>query len=313
MKTDDILLDIALFEDLGRPFQDITTEMLFATATERMTDTSQERRTDTSAEAFAEGLPRAQCANIVSKDSNNVVICGLKLLQPLFDKFEAPVNFDFHVKDGDTVATGDIIVSIFADPKILLMAERTVLNFLRHLSGIATLTAKFVNAVKDYDIKILDTRKTTPGMRYLEKYAVQCGGGVNHRMGLYDVIMVKDTHVDLLGGMKHVMEKLERVGTLDMPVIIEVRNLAELDCVLHFIDVGVNRVLLDNMSYDDMQEAVKMCEGRVETEASGNITLNNIVDVAKTSVDYASIGCLTSSAGHVDLSMKSIQNLNGKK
>jgi len=199
---------------------------------------------------------------------------------------------------------GETMLSIRAPAHELLMAERTVLNFLQHLCAIATLTAKYVHLIKDTPLTVLDTRKTVPGFRRLDKYAVYCGGGANHRMGLYDAILVKDTHIDLLGGMAVMLARLPIKNTHSYPVIVEVRTTQELAILLTHGSDKVDRVLLDNMSPKLMAECVSMCQGIFPTEASGNISLDNIVEIANSGVNFASIGKLTHSAGNVDLSMR---------
>lgn len=274
-----ILIDTALNEDLGQPWLDITTATLL----------------------FGQQKMPGQ-AYIVSKHAEPTTICGLHLLKILFTKLDPQCHLHSAYKDGQALAPGATLLTIHADQQALLMAERVALNFLRHLSAIATLTAKFVAKVAHTSLKILDTRKTTPGLRRLEKYAIQCGGGINHRMGLYDAIMIKDTHVDMIGGMKNAIIKLPSLTT--MPVIVEVRDLAELQVVLDNGRNKVTRVLLDNMSLTDMQVAVTRCQGIFPTEASGNINLDTIAAIAETGVDYASVGMLTYAAGQVDLSMR---------
>lgn len=280
-QLDQTLLNLALTEDLGQPFYDATTDLLFADKT----------------------IPSQ--ANIISKHPTEIVICGINVLQALFAKLPTPTKIETAHQDGDILPNGEILLTLHGDCRSLLMIERTALNFLRHLSAIATLTKVFVDKVNHTSLKILDTRKTTPGMRHLEKYAVACGGGVNHRMGLYDAIMIKDTHIDLLGGIKKVMEKLLAKKTaIKLPVIIEIRDYQELEQVLAQGQGIVDKVLLDNMNMLELSKCVQACAGIFETEASGNINLNNIAEIAKTGVAYASIGMLTHSAGQVDLSMQ---------
>ncbi|HVV67581.1 MAG TPA: carboxylating nicotinate-nucleotide diphosphorylase [Gammaproteobacteria bacterium] len=280
------VLNLALDEDLGSPWCDVTTELLFPLAT---------------------NTQRHQ-AKIVSKHPEPIAICGIEWLRLLFTRLSSHCDIQSSYIDGQQLVPGAELLTITGDAQTLLKGERTALNYLRHLCAIATLTARYVDRVKDSSLKILDTRKTSPGLRRLEKYAVHCGGGVNHRMGLYDAIMVKDTHVDMSGGMKRVMEVLPRLNPQSLPVIIEVRTRQELDEVFALGQKKVNRVLLDNMPLLTMQHCAADCRGIFETEASGNITLNTIAAVAATGVDYASIGELTYGAGQVDLSMRGYQN-----
>lgn len=275
---DQTLLNLALEEDFSFPWQDKTTEILFAHSNS------------------------PQQAKIISKQSEPITICGLPILQALIKKFDNHCQLQSHFQDGQRVIPHEPIVTLQGKAKTILMLERTLLNFFRHLSAIATLTHQYVTKVSHTHLKILDTRKTTPGFRHLEKYAVHCGGGTNHRMGLYDAIMIKDTHVDLLGGMVKTLSFLS-AQKAQMPVIVEVRSIAELEQVIKHGVNKVTRVLFDNMAIAEMSEAVMMCQNIFETEASGNISLDNIVTIAETGVQYASIGKLTYGAGHVDLSM----------
>lgn len=278
---DETLIDLALTEDLGTPYQDITTAFLFP-----------EKNTENAT------------AKIISKHPMPIVVCGLPIVAAILNKFSPACTLHPCVEDGHILLPGATFLVIEGPAHILLMAERTLLNFLQRLSAVASYTAQFVARVSGTGLKILDTRKTTPGFRHLEKYAVLCGGGVNHRLGLYDALMIKDTHIDLLGGMQKALAKLPQNITDQYPVIIEVRNQEELMIVCTEGRNKVSRVLLDNMSLDEMRACVNYCAGQIPTEASGNINLDNIRAVAETGVQFASIGCLTHSAGSVDLSMK---------
>ena len=276
------VLNLALDEDLGSPWRDATSELLFPT-------TSHTQRYQ---------------AKILSKHKEPVTICGIEWLRLLFARLSNDCEIQSCYVDGQQLAPGAELLRIKGPAQALLKGERTALNYLRHLCAIASLTARYVDRVKESDLKILDTRKTSPGLRRLEKYAVHCGGGVNHRMGLYDAIMVKDTHVDMLGGMRRVMQALPELTPQALPVIIEVRTYQELEEVLALGQKKVNRVLLDNMPPDRMRACVTACRGSFETEASGNINLSTIAAVAECGVDYASVGELTYGAGQVDLSMR---------
>ncbi len=276
------LIELALQEDLGLIFTDATTELLFPKQAQQQTLT------------------------LVNKEERPIVLCGIALLSEILTRFQTPFLLSTSFNDGDLTPAKSEPLTIQGQASSLLMAERTMLNFLRHLSAIATLTRQLVDIVKHTQLKILDTRKTTPGWRHLEKYAVACGGGVNHRMGLYDAIMVKDTHVDLLGGMEAALAKLPSGANKQLATIIEVRNEAELQVILDQGLDKVDRVLLDNMSPERMAACVKRCKGQLATEASGNLNLNSIKAVAESGVDYASIGMLTHSAGNVDLSFRAL-------
>jgi len=278
---DDQLLDLALTEDLGFPYQDITTNYL-----------------------FPEKNTRRSTAKIISKHPTPIVVCGLPMVVATLHKLSSACTVLPKINDGETLHPGETLVVIEGPENILMMAERIMLNFLQRLSAVATYTAQFVTQTIGTNLKILDTRKTTPGFRHLEKYAVLCGGGVNHRLGLYDALMIKDTHIDLLGGMRQALARLPDDILTKYPVIIEVRTLQELEIVLQEGEKKVSRVLLDNMSCAVMGQCVLCCADKIATEASGNISLDNIRAVAETGVQFASVGKLTHSAGSVDLSMK---------
>jgi len=275
------LIDLAFIEDLGLPYQDLTTSTL-----------------------FAEAQTTQRIAKIISKENKPIIVSGLRLVQPLLHKIDSTCHFTSRFQDGDQLAFGEILLNLSGAASSLLQIERTLLNFLQRLCAIATLTNQYVEKIKHTKTKILDTRKTIPGLRRLEKYAVLCGGGVNHRMGLYDAIMIKDTHVDFIGGMKKAVAKLPDDILKTCPVIVEVRDLNELDIVLQEASQKVSRVLLDNMSSDLLIKSVARCQNKMMTEASGNINLNNIVEIAECGVDFISIGKITHSAGNVDLSMQ---------
>jgi nicotinate-nucleotide pyrophosphorylase (carboxylating) len=271
------LINITLQEDLGQPYCDATTDLLFPES-----NISQ--------------------AHIISKHPSSSVLCGSQLIPLIAKEFGCTMDVIAHYQDGDFIPQGATILTLQAKANHLLILERTILNFLRHLSGVAMLTSTFVEKVKHTHCQLLDTRKTTPGFRHLEKYAVQCGGGLNHRQGLYDAIMIKDTHVDLLGGMRLALERLPLEKKL--PVIIEVRDAAELDIALSFKN-RIDRILLDNIRGSALKAAVQQCHAKgVLTEASGNLTLDTIVEVAESGIDFASVGALTHSATQIDLSMK---------
>ncbi len=274
------LMKLAFQEDVGLLFQDITTHTLFK---------------DKHAKAKA-------C--IVSKHREPIVVCGLPVVHELLSLFDTPMSLRSAYKDGELLYPGETLLSIQGSASTLLMAERTLLNFLQRLCAVATLTKQFTDKIKHTSTKVLDTRKTIPGFRHLDKYAVRCGGGVNHRMGLYDAIMIKDTHIDALGGIAKAIAALPEDILKHCPVIIEVRDKEELSCVLNHGLHKTTRVLLDNMTETQLAECVALCQHHIPTEASGNIDLDNIVKIAETGVNFASIGKLTHSAGNVNLSMK---------
>lgn len=274
------LIDFAFTEDLGVPFNDITTSLLFTE------------------------IKTVSRANIISKHKEPIVICGLPLVKTALNKMGHDCKIQTDFDDGCILQPGETLLTIVGPPSVLLMAERILLNFLQRLSAIATFTAKFVAAIKHTSATLLDTRKTLPGFRHLEKYAVYCGGGVNHRMGLYDAVMIKDTHIDFLGGLTMALDRLPDNILQQYPVIVEIRNENELMIALEKGRHKITRVLLDNMSPDLMRKCVTKCHGLVETEASGNINFNNVISVAECGVNFISIGQLTHSAVNVDLSMR---------
>jgi nicotinate-nucleotide pyrophosphorylase (carboxylating) len=242
-------------------------------------------------------------AYCVAKD--NGVICGLDLAQFIFHKIDQSLVFKSNFKDGDVIKIGDIVFTVEGKSISILTAERLVLNFCQRLSGVATQSRKISDLVKDYKTKVLDTRKTTPGMRLFEKYAVKVGGSFNHRIGLYDMIMLKDNHIDFAGGIKEAIEQTHaylKANQLVLKIEIETRSLEEVKQVL--VVGGVNRIMLDNFTPELIKQAVDLINGAYETEASGGITINTITDFAKSGVDFISIGALTHSAKSIDLSLK---------
>ncbi len=233
------------------------------------------------------------------------VIAGLPMVEMIYRQVDPSVEVRLSSKDGETVTQGTLIGELEGKGQSILTGERVALNFLQRLSGIATLTAQFVGAVSGTKVVILDTRKTTPGWRSLEKYAVVQGGGQNHRMGLYDMVMIKDNHIDGAGSITKAVEAVRaHVQAASLPIEVEVRNLDELREVLA---LNVDRVLLDNMSTGQLREAVAISQGCVKLEASGNMNLARVPEVAATGVDFISVGALTHSAPALDLSMKIVR------
>lgn len=229
------------------------------------------------------------------------VVCGLDIAKRVFELVGGGVEFNANLKDGDRVKNGDIIATMSGDTKTLLKGERTALNILQHMSGIASATAECVALTQGTRAKITDTRKTLPGLRRLQKYAVIVGGGKNHRYNLSEGAMLKDNHIDVYGGITAAVTALrEKIGHMTK-IEVEVRNLDELQEALN---VGCELIMLDNMSCEDMAKAVEITAGRALLEASGNVTLENIADVAKTGVDIISLGALTHSVKCFDISMR---------
>jgi len=249
----------------------------------------------TSAATVAKGI-RARGTVMAKAD---LVVAGIDVAAEAFRQLDPKAVFEVRWGDGSRVQAGEIVADVIGDAHALLEAERTALNFLQRLSGIATLTATFVDAARR-GITILDTRKTTPGFRALEKYAVRCGGGTNHRLRLDDGILIKDNHKRLAGGVGAAAARAMK-DSGGLPVEVEVENLAELDEVLK---TGVPRILLDNFTTYDIREAVKRVNGRAELEISGGVTLERIPELATTGAQYVSIGALTHSAPAADLSFE---------
>jgi nicotinate-nucleotide pyrophosphorylase (carboxylating) len=228
------------------------------------------------------------------------VVAGLDVAKQVFLTLNQHVNFLPKTEDGSTVTRRDVLAVVEGPARALLTGERIALNFLGRMSGIATLTRKFVNAVAGTNAVILDTRKTAPGLRLTDKLAVRLGGGENHRTGLFDMVLIKDNHIDFAGSITQAVERVRASGTR-LKIEVETRTL---DDVREALALGVERILLDNMSPDTMREAVAICGGRAKLEASGNVTLENVLEVAKTGVDYISVGALTHSPAVFDVSLE---------
>ncbi len=228
------------------------------------------------------------------------VICGLPVAAAVFRAVDERISFAPQVQDGEPVQPGDRVAEVEGPLRGILIGERVALNFLARLSGVATLTARFVEAVAPYPAVILDTRKTTPGWRHLEKYAVRCGGARNHRMGLYDMVLIKDNHIAACGSVAEAVRRVRAAGVA-LSIEVEVKNLEELGEAL---ELGVDRILLDNFSMESLARAVRIVAGRVPLEASGGVTLENVAEIAATGVDYISVGALTHSAPALDLSLE---------
>lgn len=244
-------------------------------------------------------------AQLLVKDDG--IIAGVELAQMIFAKFDPSLKIDVLIKDGEWVKKGDIAFTVSGSSRSILSTERLVLNFMQRMSGIATQTSAIVKLIEGTSAKLLDTRKTTPGIRYMEKWAVRIGGGHNHRFALYDMIMLKDNHVDYAGGIKQAIERaneyLQKTGK-ELKIEIEVRNEEELAQVL---EVGnVDRIMLDNFSPERIREALKTIPSIYETEASGGITLETIRSYAETGVDFISVGALTHSFKSLDMSLKAV-------
>jgi nicotinate-nucleotide pyrophosphorylase (carboxylating) len=235
------------------------------------------------------------------------ILAGVELAVEIFRIVDASLKINIFFSDGSKIVPGDIVLEVEGDARSILKSERLVLNCMQRMSGIATKTHEIAEILTGTKTKVLDTRKTTPGLRYIEKWAVRIGGGVNHRFALYDLILIKDNHVDYAGGIKNAIEKANsylRSANKDLEIEIEVRNLDELEQVLQ--TGSVNRIMLDNFNLADLRTAVNIINGKFVTEASGGITAENIRAYAECGVDYISVGALTHSVKSLDLSLKAV-------
>lgn len=237
-------------------------------------------------------------ATMVAKSTG--VIAGLALAEYVFRTLSADITWKAFVNDGDKVSKGDILLEISGSYRALLTGERVALNFLQRMSGIATMTANYVDTLKDYKTKILDTRKTVPGLRLLDKYAVKMGGGTNHRIGLYDMVLIKDNHIKIAGGITNAVTQIKKNLPGGIKIEVETTTIEE---VKEALATGVDIIMLDNMSNNTMADSVKIINGRVKVEASGNMTMERLKEVAATGVDFISIGALTHSVSAFDISM----------
>lgn len=233
------------------------------------------------------------------------ILAGVEVAKNVFAAFDPTLKVEVRIPDGSPVKVSDIAMVVTGKTRSLLQTERLMLNIMQRMSGIATMTRQYVERLKGTHTRILDTRKTTPGLRMLEKQAVKIGGGTNHRIGLFDMILLKDNHIDFAGGIENAIDRCHRYlkdKKLDLKIEIEVRDFGELQRVLD--KGGVDRVMLDNFSVPDTRKAVKLIAGRVETESSGGITFDTIRDYAEQGVDFISVGALTHSVKGLDMSFK---------
>lgn len=266
------LVEAALIEDLGR-------------------------RGDVTSQAT---IPADLQAQLEIKTRQAGVICGMDLARLSFALVDAQIEFSAYVNDGESVAAGTVLATVRGNARHLLTAERTALNFMTHLSGIASATKIIVDSVAAYPAQITCTRKTIPGLRVVQKYAVRCGGGRNHRLGLDDAILIKDNHIAIAGDIKTAIRHAQEFAGHLIPIEVEVDTLEQLEQAL---EAGVSLVLLDNMLPDVLSQAVAMCQGRVKTEASGGITPTTVQAVAKTGVDFIAMGYLTHSTTALDIGL----------
>lgn len=268
----DKIIEQALLEDIGTG--DITTESI---------------------------IPSNLKAKGIIKTSEEGVVAGLDIVFLVFIKLDSEICFQPKIKDGNKIFPGEILGEITGPARTILKGERVALNFLQRMSGIATITSKFCQQVKDFPVRIFDTRKTTPGLRILEKYAVRMGGGHNHRFGLYDAVLIKDNHIAVAGGIKSAVNSVRKQISHTAKIEVEVENLSQLQEALK---VQVDTIMLDNMDLETMKEAVKMVKGEALIEASGGITLEKVREIAQTGVDLISVGALTHSVKSLDISME---------
>lgn len=236
-------------------------------------------------------------ANLIAKAAG--VIAGLKIAEMTFQLLDDRVRFNATVFDGDQIRAGQTLAEIEGPARAILTAERTALNFLGRMSGIATLTRQFMDQVGGTKAKILDTRKTAPSLRLLDKMAVKIGGGNNHRMGLFDMMLIKDNHIDFAGSIIQAVKRAREANS-GLEIEVEARTLAD---VSECLTLGVSWIMLDNMPLDEMREAVRLVNGLAKLEASGNVTLENVLAIAETGVDYVSVGTLTHSVRALDVSL----------
>ena len=248
-------------------------------------------------------MPHYQLGEVELICKEDGVIAGLDVFKRVFTLLDENTEVTFTCKDGDRVRKGEKLGIIRGDIRVLLSGERTALNFLQRMSGIATYTRKIADLLEGTKTKLLDTRKTTPNMRVFEKYAVKVGGGYNHRYNLSDGILLKDNHIGAAGGVKEAVQMAKEYAPFVRKIEIEVENL---DMLREALEAGADIIMLDNMSVEDMREAVKLCAGKAETECSGNVTKENVAKLVDIGVDYISSGALTHSSPILDLSLKNL-------
>lgn len=248
-------------------------------------------------------MPEYQAGEVELICKEDGVIAGLDVFKRVFELLDADTNVEFFCKDGDKVEKGQKLAIVRGDIRVLLSGERTALNYLQRMSGIATYTRKIADLLEGSKTKLLDTRKTTPNMRVFEKYAVKVGGGYNHRFNLSDGILLKDNHIGAAGGVKEAVRMAKEYAPFVRKIEVEVENL---DMLKEALEAGADIIMLDNMSIEDMKEAVRLTAGKAETECSGNVTKENVARLVDIGVDYISSGALTHSSPILDLSLKNL-------
>ena len=248
-------------------------------------------------------MKKAQLGTVDLICKQDGIICGLQVFERVFTLLDESTNVEFYVEDGDEVKKGQLLGKLEGDIRVLLCGERTALNYLQRMSGIATYTHEVASLLKGTKTKLLDTRKTTPNNRIFEKYSVKVGGGYNHRYNLSDGILLKDNHIGAAGGVKEAVIMAKEYAPFVRKIEIEVENL---DMLKEALEAGADIIMLDNMSVEDMKKAVELCAGKAETECSGNVTRENIERLVDIGVDYISSGALTHSSPILDLSLKNL-------
>lgn len=243
-------------------------------------------------------IPESATLTATMNAREDLVLAGLPLMQPIFARLDADIEVTLHAADGDKLSAGAKIATISGSARALLTAERTALNILQHLSGIATLTRRYVDEIAGTGAKLLDTRKTIPGLRKLAKYAAACGGATNHRMGLFDAVMIKDNHLAVAGSVAAAVSAAKAGGQEQIQVECDT-----LEQVGEALAAGATSLLLDNMSNEQLKEAIAIVDGKIPLEASGGVTLETIKDIAQTGVNYISVGRLTQSAPAIDIGL----------
>ncbi len=243
-------------------------------------------------------------ADLICKEDG--IICGLQVFERVFKLIDEETSVEFFVKDGDQVSKGQLMAKLRGDVRVLLCGERTALNYLQRMSGVATYTRSMAQLLEGTKTKLVDTRKTTPNNRIFEKYAVKVGGGHNHRYNLSDGVMLKDNHIGAAGGVKKAVEMAREYSSFVRKIEVEVENL---DMVREAVEAGADIIMLDNMTHDQMKEAIGYIDGRAEIEVSGNVTRENIASLADLGVDIISSGALTHSAPILDISLKNLHTV----
>lgn len=252
-------------------------------------------------------MPEYQKGEVSLICKQDGVLAGLEVFKRVFELLDASTTFDMQVKDGDEVKNGQLLGTISGDIRVLLEGERTALNYLQRMSGIATYTHSIAVLFEGSKTKLLDTRKTTPNMRVFEKYAVKVGGGYNHRFNLSDGILLKDNHIGAAGGVKEAVKMAQEYAPFVRKIEIECENL---DMVSEAVEAGADIIMLDNMDKETMKEAIRIIDGRAKTECSGNVTRENVANLIDLGVDYVSSGALTHSAPIMDLSLKNLHRID---